>query len=84
MARKQELDLKAAEDSNDAEQENHDDHRCHGRHRDPPQVVNALAPDMRLASSIDASMRRNAGVMSMTLVERPVETKCTQTIPEKE
>ncbi len=50
------------------------------RHR----VVNALAPDIRLASSIDASMRRKAGVMSITLVDKPVETRCTQIIPENE
>ena len=47
-------------------------------------VVNALAPDIRLASSIDASMRRNAGVSSMTLVEMPVATTWTQIMPQNE
>jgi hypothetical protein len=35
------------------------------------RVVSGPAPDMRLASSIDASMRRNAGVSSITFVEMP-------------
>ncbi len=48
------------------------------------RVVNALAPDIRLASSIDASMRRNAGVINMTLVEIPLPTKWTKTMPQKE
>src|ERR1043166_79570 len=47
-------------------------------------VVQVLAPDMRLASSSDESMRRNAGVISMTLVEMPLETRCAQMMPQKE
>ena len=38
-------------------------------------VVKALAPDIRLASSIDASMRRNAGVISITFVDIPLLTR---------
>jgi len=39
------------------------------------RVVSALAPDMRDASSMDASMRRKAGVNSITLVEIPLLTR---------
>jgi hypothetical protein len=39
------------------------------------RVVSAPAPDMRLASSMDASMRRKAGVKSITLVEMPLLTR---------
>ena len=46
-------------------------------------VVSALAPDIRLASSIDASMRRNAGVINITLVEMALAMTCAQIIPQK-
>ena len=46
------------------------------------RVVSELAPDMRLASSREASIRRKAGVMSMTLVETPWVMTCAQIMPQ--
>ena len=48
------------------------------------KVVNGLAPDIRLASSKDASMRRNAGVINMTLVEIPFAMTWAQMMPQNE
>ncbi len=48
------------------------------------RVVSALAPDIRLASSMDASMRRKAGVKSITLVEMPLLTRWTKMMPQRE
>jgi len=42
------------------------------------------SPDIRLASSSDASMRRNAGVINMTLVEMPFAMTWAQMMPENE
>ena len=47
-------------------------------------VVKAPAPDIRLASSRDASILRKAGVNSITFVDSPWVIKCAQMIPENE